>query len=617
MERNMLFHELHALTISKEFEISPTAFSPVEKTMMVQRLLAAVDTELALWNQGQKKESDSGMYVHVKRYWMEGAGLSNSGAQTKITERQTNNKKHPWSSAFISYIMRKAYPGFHPSTAHNRYAFWAKQNRLQNRSYPFHAYRVEEVNIEIGDIICNSRGKHFIATYDNVDRKPESHGDIVIAINGNTASVVGGNVNKNVATKKVVLTAAGKVQQKSVNGHPHYFAVIKMMPPGIAASVATSAPQTSLIDLAQLFLQKTGIGTVKSEISDAQLASLKVIFPMIRLFSSERDPNKLTDKLFFWMHPARNNKPIADGERDAIKVWNAIKVRVVLPGISQVNTPPALPTIINTQQPKFTPGFKIVKRGNPAKVKGLARYAEKRLDQALLDLRRKSLIDISDAEIDLFQRIANVETSGKIQGINTWDSAIVSIGFMQLTLQHGKIQKWINRTPETFKRYGIMLDHNIQYKWTAKAPKKPNIQIGIKGVKEKSELRWGEWANRFYEAGLDDEVIVAEVDLARDYMREHLDQVKRYLTKPENGGKYEVFKNFYDNSAYVRGMFQAGYNNLPAATRKATKYALEVTNSSTTIDQFINNFQQGLIRGYADLNDKEGPGGIIKKTNHP
>jgi hypothetical protein len=43
-------------------------------------------------------------------------------------------------------------------------------------------------------------------------------------------------------------------------------------------------------------------------------------------------------------------------------------------------------------------------------------------------------IDVTDDEIDILQGIAEVESGGFTQCINTWDSDVVSLGFMQSTL---------------------------------------------------------------------------------------------------------------------------------------------------------------------------------------
>jgi hypothetical protein len=211
------------------------------------------------------------------------------------------------------------------------------------------------------------------------------------------------------------------------------------------------------------------------------------------------------------------------------------------------------------------PGF----RTDPRK-RGLIRYSGDRLDRALDGLRQRKLVDLSDDDLDTLQRIANIETSGGTQGINTWDSAVVSIGFMQWTLEHGKVQKWIVAAPAAFERHGIVLDPGLSYRWG-----ETRTQTGIQGVRDMESLRWGAWAERFFQVGLDEEALVAEVALARQYLAAHLDGLRSRLARAGvHQQSYGVFERHYQASLNVRGMFQAAFNNLPAAATDAVHRAL-------------------------------------------
>ncbi len=130
--------------------------------------------------------------------------------------------------------MRKAYPQFKKSRAHNRYIEWAKENRRTN-AHPFQTFKVEEVAVEPGDIICFARSKKNWASYDEVKGKL-THGDIVTSIQNGYATTIGGNVNKNVAqkTNKYKLNSDGRLQQEYVTINkkslPLYIAIIKILP---------------------------------------------------------------------------------------------------------------------------------------------------------------------------------------------------------------------------------------------------------------------------------------------------------------------------------------------------------------------------------------------------
>lgn len=247
MERNLLLREINDISSRRDFfwrqPVMPaitygSPFSFDDKAKMVKKIQADSLTELAIW--AGKRETDAGMYDVVKKYWMNGVGLSAKAASTIIAERKAdvqngvNEVRHPWSAAFVSYIMRKAYPSFLPSTAHNRYIQWAKNNRNTN-VHPFQAFRVSEVSVESGDIICSARDKKNWASYDNVDGK-FTHGDIVTRIQNGFAVTIGGNVNRNVQEKTASykLDADGMLIQEYVTINkkslPKFIAIIKLMP---------------------------------------------------------------------------------------------------------------------------------------------------------------------------------------------------------------------------------------------------------------------------------------------------------------------------------------------------------------------------------------------------
>jgi len=247
MERNLLLREIDDLSSSRQFFWRPIvipsrivggSFSFTDKARIVKSIVDDSATELARW-QG-KVETDTGMYDVVKGYWRSGVEVSAGEASTIIQERKADivgnvaEPRHPWSAAFVSYIMRRAYPSFHKSRAHNRYIAWAKDNRSTG-AHPFQAFRVTEVAVEAGDIICFARSKKSWATYDNVAGKL-THGDIVTRVENGYAVTIGGNVNKNVAekTRSYRLDSSGYLQQQYVTvGRkklPRFIAIIKLLP---------------------------------------------------------------------------------------------------------------------------------------------------------------------------------------------------------------------------------------------------------------------------------------------------------------------------------------------------------------------------------------------------
>lgn len=109
------------------------------------------------------------------------------------------------------------------------------------------------------------------------------------------------------------------------------------------------------------------------------------------------------------------------------------------------------------------------------------------LCDAVTALRAKSLFSISDEDIDMLQRAANVETGGKLTALNSWDSAYMSVGFMQWTLRYRKLQQWIALAPVAFERYGIRLEPTRTYTFTLKG--RSHSEKAIVGAATAAELR--------------------------------------------------------------------------------------------------------------------------------
>lgn len=251
-------------------------------------------------------------------------------------------------------------------------------------------------------------------------------------------------------------------------------------------------------------------------------------------------------------------------------------------------------------------GFKHAKYGSlagliPDPDYGL--YNTGRLDTILGDLHRRGKISITQDELDIFQRIANVETSGKIHTLNTYDSALVTIGFMQFTLHVGKIQEWIKLNETAFRRYGIELSSDEKY--TFRSEDRSWTEQAIKGVpnSRKEELRWNGWAERFYYAGLDEDIIIAQVTLAKQYLTGHLNGLKSRLKKhhgDSNNTKYNLFKTtYYERDAYVRGLFQESYNNNPQNSTICVSNALDnLDDGNVSISHFLEKYKEQLVPKY-------------------
>jgi peptidoglycan hydrolase-like protein with peptidoglycan-binding domain len=563
----------------------PASTPPVTATTPVsglrQRIVDVARGEWEKWGRGRKKETQPEMLATLRDYW------SAVGQKVRLEDLRDPKwqRENPWSAAFVSWVMRTAGAGtrFSCLSAHRLYIAAAKKNR-QSGGSGFWAYRISEVKPEPGDVVCADRAccekcECNGATYDNIDDGHRwcTHGDIVIEVHPGEVRVLGGNADHSVDDAKIQTDSRGFVipdQRKC-----RYFAIIKVREDGATESAPSSPTSSgSTLDLSRAVRFNRDYAT-KLAWDEHRTAILRVL-AFVNVHPSDE---QLATAVAEWQR--------AQGlEVDGIlgpKTWKAL--RGVLGLAPRPASPTSPATIPPPGGPKVPDGFRTAGKG-----RGLARYADFRLDDKLLELRQRSLVQITDAELDIFQRIANVETSGHIQGINTWDSAVVSSGFMQWTLRHGELQEWIALAPAAYRRYGIELEPSRRYTWGN------DRHSAIVGAPTTDELRWNGWAERFYLSGLDDEIIVAEVDLARKFLGRHLRGLSARLKKLEASGAFFVFQEHYDRSPYLRGIFQAAFNNLPVAAADGTARAVRAANREGTVstDRFVELYKKGILDAY-------------------
>ena len=166
-----------------------TAKSPFRR-----KTIRIANEELDIWDGGKRKETESSMYPVIKKYW-ESIGWN---------ENQWNVGT-AWSSAFISYVMKKANANeddFKFASKHSSYITKAIANRKQNAKKGFKGYRLNEKKVELGDLVCYARQDGI--TYDTTGDY-YSHCDLIVEIDGDNAIVVGGNVSNSVSKKKIPL----------------------------------------------------------------------------------------------------------------------------------------------------------------------------------------------------------------------------------------------------------------------------------------------------------------------------------------------------------------------------------------------------------------------------
>jgi peptidoglycan hydrolase-like protein with peptidoglycan-binding domain len=225
-----------------EFEAELDMYHPLtafrrkapEGSTVGQQAVQIARNEFARWNNGKMQETDPRAVAILQDYWKAGPGISYSTTQLGS---KTFQASHPWSAAFISWVMRKAGAAndFRYSASHSNYIVAAKNNRLANNSNPFKAYRISEAAPKVGDLVCKSRAGSG-ATYDTIRSGMTTHCDIVTEVKPGSIGVIGGNVNQSVARKIVPTDASGRITARD------YFAVIRVGGSGGIPSAPAPGP---------------------------------------------------------------------------------------------------------------------------------------------------------------------------------------------------------------------------------------------------------------------------------------------------------------------------------------------------------------------------------------
>lgn len=163
-----------------------------------------------LWNVPTKVKEGDGRTLQILRdYYKKGVGIIRDDVYYIRTA---------WSGAFISYIMKLAGAGknFKYSQSHSDYIVNSIKNRKNNKG-AFKGYKPNEVNVELGDLVCYPRQDGV--NYNTVGNY-YSHCDIVTKIEPDKVEAIGGNVSNSV-TKSTYKISNGKIID------PKIFVVIK------------------------------------------------------------------------------------------------------------------------------------------------------------------------------------------------------------------------------------------------------------------------------------------------------------------------------------------------------------------------------------------------------
>jgi hypothetical protein len=189
------------------------------KSSFKKKLIDLTNAEFNKWNKnGVKiKEGANDTIMDLRNYWKTGAGI------IKDDNYYINNA---WSASFISYLMKiaGAESDFKYSSSHSVYIRDAIKNRKENNSKKFKAYKPNEVNVQVGDLVCYPRQSGI--NYDTTSAY-KSHCDLIISADQNNAVGVGGNVSNSVSKSNYALKNGKIDKDKDKQGFGGVFTVIK------------------------------------------------------------------------------------------------------------------------------------------------------------------------------------------------------------------------------------------------------------------------------------------------------------------------------------------------------------------------------------------------------
>lgn len=187
-------------------------------------------------------ERAQGLWQRVGEYWWLGLNTDQRGrARTGkhddngvefAAERDT---PYAWSAVFISYVMRMAGAGltFPYSAAHFDYINEARRASLRQLSARrVWAERIEDYAPQLGDLICMGRGRDRNLRFEQLPVTiAATHCDIVVGVEPDRLSVIGGNVDDTVALKFVPVTPDGKLGDSAGSLDPRYpwFVVVRVL----------------------------------------------------------------------------------------------------------------------------------------------------------------------------------------------------------------------------------------------------------------------------------------------------------------------------------------------------------------------------------------------------
>lgn len=200
---------------------SPPAPNPSMKRTMISRAnqewsyfgrqtVVFKGAEESIPHVGDWEDDDYGHSRRVNSYWR---AVGKPGIDGMDCQK-------PWSAAFISWIMQSS--GVPERQFRRTPAHWVYlTDMIQSASLPgryFVPRRLSDYSPQPGDLVCAYRKPSYVRTFNGYASASalngvSGHCDLVVANNGRTLDVIGGNVRNSVSKSTLELDSQGRMQQ--------------------------------------------------------------------------------------------------------------------------------------------------------------------------------------------------------------------------------------------------------------------------------------------------------------------------------------------------------------------------------------------------------------------
>ncbi len=213
---------------------------------------------------------------------------------------------------------------------------------------------------------------------------------------------------------------------------------------------------------------------------------------------------------------------------------------------------------------------------------GFVKYGGGSVRDRLTEMAAAGQLSLSGDQIAVLAAVANVETGGQIGCVQTYDDQVMSVGFKQVVLGHGSLEKMMHEAPAGFAKHGLTLDASQTYPKQSGWSKAPHQIVGCDDVQE---LRQPAWAMKFYQASMEPDVVAA---LCRLLLVEQ-GKVNAAIdaTAGANGDRFDDLT--------AQAWLLELYNNRPAYMAKAVQRAAGATGDR---DAFLDALAAAIIETY-------------------